>query len=441
MSSIDSAISIYDPSVRAIDLSKQKLMHISEASEEVYQSFVQNQERFLEAQYSSHSYDANSPRHQDFATIEVNGKTVATIDNNGFVASSNALGGKINKLLSEDNSTLSGPQLAQDRAAKIADLLGGTVVKSATALSQSEYNAHPKPETRIDHQAMQQDPSYLALQKVKEARTLYLTQQIAQDTAAQNGASNNVTLNTSKGREVIDLDAYFSPKGPVNLDDVPLILPSAENINSLRQHGARKFEELLKAYDIPEGPAGVSFDNEGHIQIPANYAYKDELTQALDENPTLMRELSTINALTSHYVGMQSANRSVGYAKITLDFDTAGDIIVKANGTPYAGQEAGRVQTENAQAQNASNQYAQSSSQTEEADETQASTAEEWFREYMEKTPAQRYYEALLREKGLTPEELDALPPEERLKIEEEIQAKMKERANPLNNNSVLLTG
>ena len=46
----------------------------------------------------------------------------------------------------------------------------------------------------------------------------------------------------------------------------------------------------------------------------------------------------------------------------------------------------------------------------------------------MSKTPEERYYEALLAEMGLTKEQLQALPPEERAKIEAEIQEKMQKR-------------
>lgn len=46
----------------------------------------------------------------------------------------------------------------------------------------------------------------------------------------------------------------------------------------------------------------------------------------------------------------------------------------------------------------------------------------------MSKTPEERYYEALLAEMGLTKEQLEALPPEERAKIEAAIQEKIQKR-------------
>ncbi|MBT5107277.1 MAG: hypothetical protein HOM25_01225 [Rhodospirillaceae bacterium] len=62
------------------------------------------------------------------------------------------------------------------------------------------------------------------------------------------------------------------------------------------------------------------------------------------------------------------------------------------------------------------------------ASDDSASDAVNKFLDYMSKTPEERYYEALLAEMGLTKEQLQALPPEERAKIEAEIQEKMQKR-------------
>lgn len=50
------------------------------------------------------------------------------------------------------------------------------------------------------------------------------------------------------------------------------------------------------------------------------------------------------------------------------------------------------------------------------------------FMDFMKKTPVERWYEQFLKEEGLTKEELEALPPEERAKIEARIQEKMETR-------------
>lgn len=62
-----------------------------------------------------------------------------------------------------------------------------------------------------------------------------------------------------------------------------------------------------------------------------------------------------------------------------------------------------------------------------EAQAADAATLAE-FREYMSKTPEQRMVEAILKELGITKEEFNALPPEERAAVETSIAAKIRER-------------
>jgi len=74
---------------------------------------------------------------QVYAQVKVGGEVVATIYNSGGVESSNALGGRIHNLVAEDAGQ--GPDLAADRAARIAKMLGGTVEKANTAMEQGEW--------------------------------------------------------------------------------------------------------------------------------------------------------------------------------------------------------------------------------------------------------------------------------------------------------------
>ncbi len=67
----------------------------------------------------------------------------------------------------------------------------------------------------------------------------------------------------------------------------------------------------------------------------------------------------------------------------------------------------------------------------EEAKPTESTTyaeATKAFLDYMDKTPEERYREAILRDMDLTEEQLAALPPEERAKVEEEIKAQIEKR-------------
>ncbi|WJN59875.1 hypothetical protein [Pseudomonas sp. SO81] len=51
------------------------------------------------------------------------------------------------------------------------------------------------------------------------------------------------------------------------------------------------------------------------------------------------------------------------------------------------------------------------------------------FREYMAMTPAEKMRDAILKELGLTEEEIDALPPERQEAIEKQIAERMQQRA------------
>ena len=51
------------------------------------------------------------------------------------------------------------------------------------------------------------------------------------------------------------------------------------------------------------------------------------------------------------------------------------------------------------------------------------------FREYMAMTPAEKMRDAILKEMGLTEEEIDALPPEKQEAIEKQIAERMQQRA------------
>jgi hypothetical protein len=266
---------------------------------------------------------------------------------------------------------------------------------------------------------MQRDPAYANLQKLKEARTLFLAQEMGQHSTSTGEASTDtssssdkIMLKTIKGHEEVDLDYMFNPnikRGPIDLDDAPLILPIAENVNGLAQHAEQSFKDLLSSYGIPEVPKEISYDRGGKMVLPDDYPHKEQLEKALEETPVLARELSTVAALASQFVGMQGG----GYAKITLNFDKDGELSVNANGRNF--ESAATSQT-----QQASQTYETASNRSE---------SEQWFLDYMEKTPEERLFEAILREKGLTPEEYEALPPEERAEIEQEIQEEMKKRA------------
>lgn len=138
-----------------------------------------------------------------------------------------------------------------------------------------------------------------------EAHAVLLSQQEVEKSGP---AGKLFLVNTNKGNINVDLDEYFSDKPSVKprlLNDVSLLLPSAENIAAMSEHASARFKEMLAEHNIPSAPDVITYDNEGKMQLPHDYPYAEELKQALNKNPGLARELSTINAITSHYVEIQ----------------------------------------------------------------------------------------------------------------------------------------
>mgnify|MGYP000099465382 FL=1 len=187
--------------------------------------------------------------------------------------------------------------------------------------------------------------------------------------ASQNSdKSPNAMMNTDKGNIGIDLDQYFSgekpPTGFLNINELPpLFLPSAENIKALSAHASSRFKQMLSDYNIPAAPQTMTYDSAGGMHLPADYAYATELKQALQENTGIARELSTINALSSHYVEMQKRvpfnvemsnansqaakdiiiakyshllNDNHGYSSLALSFSKEGNLSVLADGASVA---------------------------------------------------------------------------------------------------------
>lgn len=123
-------------------------------------------------------------------------------------------------------------------------------------------------------------------------------------TTGNPSAGRGRTFVTGSNGEPIDLDArYADTPQPITGDllDAPLLLPTAGTVEALMEHSSVRFKEMLLSYDIPTAPESISFDREGKLVLPEDYPYAEELTQALEENPGLARELHDTHALASHY--------------------------------------------------------------------------------------------------------------------------------------------
>jgi hypothetical protein len=119
-----------------------------------------------------------------YAQVKVDGKVVATLYNGGSSTMTNGAAAKIGDL--QDPPGLSGPDLAQWRADSYAKLLGGTVEKAPTAMTQAQWTPHESSSTTYSRDQL--DAAFQAMvaegQKAAAQRqSSYLT------SPAQTGAS------------------------------------------------------------------------------------------------------------------------------------------------------------------------------------------------------------------------------------------------------------
>lgn len=100
----------------------------------------------------------NAPENT-YAQVKVGGKVVATLYNGGSSVMTNAAAAQIGKL--EDPPGLGGPDLAQWRADSYARLLGGTIEKAPTAITQSQWT--PRESVSVTYSREQLDTAFQAM--------------------------------------------------------------------------------------------------------------------------------------------------------------------------------------------------------------------------------------------------------------------------------------
>ena len=126
----------------------------------------------------------------------------------------------------------------------------------------------------------------------------------------EKNASSGVMMHTNLGQKDINLDAYFSKEsqqGSFSLKDIPLLLPTQHNVETLSKYSEQQFKQLLNEYNIPEPPETMEFDGEGNMVLPPDYPYADALKQAFSEQPAVEEALRTTAAVASHYAGIMES--------------------------------------------------------------------------------------------------------------------------------------
>ena len=157
--------------------SKGYLGKIWEQSGEVYQDWLNVQERWIEADrfkletrftsFQRTQRQSSHPDYQPYAQVVMQGKVIAEISNNGMVKSNTSFPQDLQDILSQPMmGEEQGPDYAQARARQIATYFGGRVVKADTAMTQDQFNELERPdiiEKTIDYKNMKKDPLFFEL--------------------------------------------------------------------------------------------------------------------------------------------------------------------------------------------------------------------------------------------------------------------------------------
>jgi hypothetical protein len=106
----------------------------------------------MQGSQATQSVASDDASQKTYAQVKVNGKVVATLDNGGCSTMTNEAAAKVGDL--QDPPGLGGPDLAQWRADHYARLLGGTVEKASTAITQSQWTPHESRSTSYSREQL-----------------------------------------------------------------------------------------------------------------------------------------------------------------------------------------------------------------------------------------------------------------------------------------------
>jgi hypothetical protein len=110
-------------------------------------------QKLLEAQFTRPVGEPDDAPGQLYAEIKVGNKTIGKVYNSGCCETPNSFAGRV-EFGGPDEDGLTGPELAQHRAEKIAKACGGIIVTNETAVTQAEFDARPPRQFYVDYEAM-----------------------------------------------------------------------------------------------------------------------------------------------------------------------------------------------------------------------------------------------------------------------------------------------
>lgn len=158
--------------VQKLDIPAHSIRQATDEEKATIQSLMSAQSKPMPKPEQADNHASNT-----YATVKVKGKVVATLYNSGAAETSNANYGKVKNLPSMGEAEkLTGPALAEKRAAEIAATLGGSVEKASTALNQAQWQSR-----RTTTQSANDYSALDAAINSATAKTRFETQAIAQD--------------------------------------------------------------------------------------------------------------------------------------------------------------------------------------------------------------------------------------------------------------------
>ncbi len=181
------------------------------------------------------------------------------------------------------------------------------LIQPSSALPRATINAPATPSRQVLPAAPASPADTVSISQA--ARDLYLADVARSDPATSAGGDKRAGYDTNRGTQALNIETYFTPPGRdgIDLDAMPLLMPSQRNIDALSAFISAKMPEILAGHGIPSAPESVAVDDMGRIQLPNDYPYATEFERALKDNPAVERALRTTSALASTLAAMKAS--------------------------------------------------------------------------------------------------------------------------------------